>query len=69
MIYWNVLLAFEFISSLEGHENEVKSVSWDSTGGMVSTCGRDKSVWIWESKFDIWNILLDYSRFISLVLL
>ncbi|CEM32669.1 unnamed protein product [Vitrella brassicaformis CCMP3155] len=36
------------MTKLEGHENEVKCAVWSPSGESIATCGRDKTVWLYE---------------------
>lgn len=33
---------------LEGHDNEVKCLSWNYNNTKLASCSRDKNIWIWE---------------------
>ncbi|KAH8821245.1 putative cytosolic iron-sulfur protein assembly protein 1 [Xylogone sp. PMI_703] len=39
---------WEFAIVLEGHDSEVKTVSYSPSSQWLASCSRDKSIWIWE---------------------
>ncbi|UKJ88646.2 hypothetical protein MACJ_001890 [Theileria orientalis] len=40
------------LATLEGHENEVKCASFDISGNYIASCGRDKTIWIYEKSHE-----------------
>lgn len=45
-------ISFKLISTLVGHGNEVKDIKFSSDSKFLASCGRDKSIWIWEDESD-----------------
>jgi WD40 repeat protein len=43
---------YQFSCILDGHESEIKCLTWSPSGQYLATCSRDKSVWIWEELED-----------------
>ena len=43
---------WRFAVILDGHESEIKSLTFSPTSPLLATCSRDKSVWIWEELED-----------------
>ncbi|GJD08504.1 Probable cytosolic iron-sulfur protein assembly protein CIAO1 [Galdieria sulphuraria] len=42
----------QLTSTLEGHESEIKCVAFSSSGALLASCSRDRTIWLWELGID-----------------